>query len=530
MTTVKILVSDKLSSQGLDVLKAAEGVEVDFRTGLSPDELMEAIGEYDGLLIRSATKVTAEVIAKADNLKVIGRAGIGVDNIDIPAASKRGIVVMNTPTGNAVTTGEHALSLLLATARHIPRANASMHAGKWEKSKFKGTELWNKTLGVIGLGNIGRIVAERAMGLKMKVIGSDPAVDPALVADLGVELVELDDLLARADFISVHTPLVASTRGLFNDETFAKCKDGLILVNAARGGIVEPEALKRALESGKVSGAALDVFVEEPIPADYPLIGVPGVTLTPHLGASTKEAQDRVSVQIAEQAVAFLQNGEITNALNQASLSAEAAVEIAPHLDIGRRLGALLSQLDNRDSSTLRVTCAGNAAVHGCQPISDAVAAGYLSGRLGTEVSPMSARHEAEALNMSIKGVAESAGAGRATWIRVTLSGGEEIHTATGAISRSGAAHLIGLGGYEVDTWLKGVLLVMRNTDEPGVIGAVGSALGKREINVSRVTVSPDTDAGDALALWSLEGDVPEDVLEELRLIEHIQSVQKLTL
>jgi len=223
MTTVKILVSDKLSSQGLDVLKAAEGVEVDFRTGLSPDELMEAIGEYDGLLIRSATKVTAEVIAKADNLKVIGRAGIGVDNIDIPAASKRGIVVMNTPTGNAVTTGEHALSLLLATARHIPRANASMHAGKWEKSKFKGTELWNKTLGVIGLGNIGRIVAERAMGLKMKVIGSDPAVDPALVADLGVELVELDDLLARADFISVHTPLVASTRGLFNDETFAKC-------------------------------------------------------------------------------------------------------------------------------------------------------------------------------------------------------------------------------------------------------------------------------------------------------------------
>lgn len=530
MSNAKILVSDKLSEHGLKVLRDASGIEVDFRPGLPPDELLDVISEYDGLLIRSGTKVTAEVIAKADSLRVIGRAGIGVDNIDIPAASKRGIVVMNTPTGNAVTTAEHALSLLMATARHIPRANASMHEGKWEKSKFKGSELWGKTLGIVGLGNIGRIVADRAQGLRMKVVGTDPVIDPAVAKEIGVELVDFDELLGRADFISLHTPLVPSTRGLFNDEAFAKCKQGLILINAARGGIVDEEALKRAIASGQVARAAMDVFEKEPIPADHPLIGVPEVTLTPHLGASTAEAQDRVAVEISEQAVAFLNDGEVKNALNTSSLTGASAEAVKPHADVGRRLGELLAQLDDGQGRDIRITCAGDAAGAGIGPISNAVIAGFLSRRIGSEVNSMSAPYEAKAQGLSVTTVQETGSTGRATWIRVTLSGGEEIHTATGAVSREGDSRLIGLGGYEVDTWLRGTILVMRNADRPGVIGAVGSALGAKEINVSRVTVSPDSNSGEALALWCVEGDVPDEVLGELRGLEHIQSVSKLNL
>jgi len=530
MSNVKVLVSDKLSEHGLKVLRDTAGVDVDYQPGLSPEDLLETIGEYHGLLIRSATKVTEAVIAKADQLKVIGRAGIGVDNIDIPAASKRGIVVMNTPTGNAVTTAEHALSLLMATARHIPRANASMHEGKWEKSKFKGAELWGKTLGVIGLGNIGRIVADRAQGLKMKVVGSDPVIDPAVAEEIGVELVDLDELLARADFISLHTPLVPSTRGLFNDDNFNKCKDGLILVNAARGGIVDEEALKRAIASGKVARAALDVFPQEPIPADHPLIGVPEVTLTPHLGASTAEAQDRVAVEIAEQAAAYLLRGEITNALNTTCLSGEAAEALQPHIEVGRRLGELLAQLDGGEGTDIRITCAGAAAAAGATPVANAVVGGFLSRRTGAEVGPMSAPHEAQARGLSVTTVQESGSTGRSSWIRVTVSGGDELHTATGALSRSGEAHLTGLGGFEVDTWLRGTILMMRNTDLPGVIGAVGSALGQREINVSRVTVSPDAESGEALALWCVEGNIPDDLVTELQALDHLKSVTRLTL
>ncbi len=322
MSIVRVLVSDKLSEAGLSVLRNAADVELEYRPGMSEDELCAVIGDFDGLIIRSATQVTARVVEAADRLRVVGRAGIGVDNVDIPAASRRGIVVMNTPTGNSVTTAEHALALLASLARKIPQAVASMRSGKWEKSKFQGREIAYKTLGIIGLGNIGRIVADRAQGLKMKVIGVDPVMSSDRAAELGIELVELDDLLERADFLTIHAPLTPETKNMINDAAFNKMKNGALIVNAARGGIVDEEALVRAIEEGKIAGAALDVFGQEPIDPEHPLLGLDNVLCTPHLGASTSEAQERVAVEIAEQAVAYLQLGIVKNAVNVPTLPA----------------------------------------------------------------------------------------------------------------------------------------------------------------------------------------------------------------
>jgi D-3-phosphoglycerate dehydrogenase len=314
MSNVRVLVSDKLAEAGLRVLREAPGVELEFRPGMSEDELCSVIGDYDGLIIRSATQVTPRVVEEAHRLRVVGRAGIGVDNVDIPAASRRGIVVMNTPTGNSVTTAEHALALLASLARKIPQAVASMRTGKWEKSKFQGREIAYKTLGIIGLGNIGRIVADRAQGLKMKVIGVDPVMSSDRAAELGIELVELDELLTRADFLTIHAPLTPETKHMINDAAFEKMKSGALLVNAARGGIVDEDALARAITEGKIAGAALDVFGTEPIAPDHPLLALDNVLCTPHLGASTSEAQERVAVEIAEQAVGYLQRGIVKNA------------------------------------------------------------------------------------------------------------------------------------------------------------------------------------------------------------------------
>ena len=336
MSNVRVLVSDKLAEAGLRVLREAPGVELEFRPGMSEDELCSVIGEYDGLIIRSATQVTPRVVEEAHKLRVVGRAGIGVDNVDIPAASRRGIVVMNTPTGNSVTTAEHALALLASLARKIPQAVASMRTGKWEKSKFQGREIAYKTLGIIGLGNIGRIVADRAQGLKMKVIGVDPVMSSDRAAELGIELVELDELLTRADFLTIHAPLTPETKNMISDAAFEKMKSSALLVNAARGGIVDEEALARAITEGKIAGAALDVFAKEPIDPDHPLLGLDNVLCTPHLGASTSEAQERVAVEIAEQAVSYLQLGIVKNAVNVPALPQEIAERLTPYLDVAK--------------------------------------------------------------------------------------------------------------------------------------------------------------------------------------------------
>ncbi|MBW1903737.1 MAG: phosphoglycerate dehydrogenase [Deltaproteobacteria bacterium] len=529
MSNVRVLVSDKLAEAGLRVLREAPGVELEFRPGMSEDELCSVIGDYDGLIIRSATQVTPRVVEEAHKLRVVGRAGIGVDNVDIPAASRRGIVVMNTPTGNSVTTAEHALTLLASLARKIPQAVASMRSGKWEKSKFQGREIAYKTLGIIGLGNIGRIVADRAQGLKMKVIGVDPVMSSDRAAELGIELVEFDELLELADFVTIHAPLTPETKNMFNDAAFEKMKSGALLVNAARGGIVDEEALARAITEGKIAGAALDVFGKEPIDPDHPLLGLDNVLCTPHLGASTSEAQERVAVEIAEQAVSYLQQGIVTNAVNVPALPQEIAERLTPYLDVAKALGSLIGQLDPIDVRELRVTCTGEAGELGVTPIARAALAGFLEHHLEEPVNPISAPYEAQERGIRLAEVKEASDR-YATTVRVTVTGEKGIHTATGTPGRKGEPRLVGLEGYEIDAVMEGSVIIMHNQDRPGVIGSVGTLLGGRGINISRMQVGLDEKRGQALALWNVDSTVGSDALDDLRAIDHVSSVHTLRL
>jgi D-3-phosphoglycerate dehydrogenase len=529
MSNVRVLVSDKLSEAGLNVLREAPGVELEFKPGMSEDELCSVIGEFDGLIIRSGTTVTARVIDAAGKLRVIGRAGIGVDNVDIPAASRRGIVVMNTPTGNSVTTAEHALALLASLARKIPQAVASMRTGKWEKSKFQGREIAHKTLGVIGLGNIGRIVANRAQGLKMKVIGVDPVLSSDRAAELGIELVELDELLTRSDFITIHAPLTPETNGMIDDAAFDKMKDDTLIVNAARGGIVDEDALVRAIQAGKVAGAALDVFSKEPLEPDSPLLGLDNVLCTPHLGASTSEAQERVAVEIAEQTVAYLQDGIVKNAVNVPALPAEIAERLGPYLEVAKGLGSLVGQLEPVDVRELRVTCTGEAGELGVTPIARAALAGFLEHHLEEPVNPISAPYEAQERGIRLAEVKEASDIYAAA-VRVTVTGEKGMHSATGVPGRHGEPRLVALDGYELDAVLEGSVIMMRNLDRPGVIGSVGTLLGNRGINVSRMQVGLDEASGQALALYNVDSPVADDALDELRKIENVSSVHNLRL
>jgi D-3-phosphoglycerate dehydrogenase len=529
MSNVRVLVSDKLAEAGLQVLRDAPGVDLEFRPGMSEDELCEIIGDYDGLIIRSATQVTPRVIEAADRLRVVGRAGIGVDNVDIPAASRRGIVVMNTPTGNSVTTAEHALALLASLARKIPQAVVSMRSGKWEKSKFQGREIAFKTLGIIGLGNIGRIVADRAQGLKMKVIGVDPVMSSERAAELGIELVELDDLFKRADFLTIHAPLTPDTKNMINDAAFKKMKSSALLVNAARGGIVDEEALARAITAGEIAGAALDVFTKEPTDPDSPLLSLDNVLCTPHLGASTSEAQERVAVEIAEQAIGYLQLGIVKNAVNVPALPQEIAERLKPYLDVAKLLGSLVGQLDPVDVRELRVTCTGEAGELGVTPIARAALAGFLEHHLEEPVNPISAPYEAQERGIRLAEVKEPSDR-YATTVRVTVTGEKGIHTATGTPGRKGEPRLVGLEGYEIDAVMDGPIVIIRNEDRPGVIGSVGTLLGNRGINVSRMQVGLDEEGGQALALWNVDSIVGSDALDELRGIGYVSSVHTLRL
>lgn len=529
MSNVRVLVSDKLSEAGLDVLREAADIELEYRPGMSEDELCDVIGQYDGLIIRSGTQVTPRVVDAADKLRVIGRAGIGVDNVDIAAASRRGIVVMNTPTGNSVTTAEHALALLSALARKVPQAVASMRSGKWEKSKFQGREIASKTLGIIGLGNIGRIVADRAQGLKMKVIGVDPVMSSDRCTELGIELVDIEELLRRADFITIHAPLTPETKGLIDDEAFDKMKDDALLVNAARGGIVDEKALVRAIQSGKIAGAALDVFEKEPIAPDSPLLQLDNVLCTPHLGASTSEAQERVAVEIAEQAVGYLKLGIVKNAVNVPALPPEIAERLAPYLEVAKGLGRILGQLDPVDVRELRVTCTGEAGELGVTPIARAALAGFLEHHLEEPVNPISAPYEAQARGIRLAEVKEASALYSAA-VTVTVNGEKGSHTATGIPGRGGESRLVALEGYEIDAVLEGSIILMRNLDRPGVIGSVGTLLGNRGINVSRMQVGLDEKTRQAVALYNVDTAVGEDVLDELRQIENVSSVLYLRL
>jgi D-3-phosphoglycerate dehydrogenase len=529
--TARILVSDSLAPQGLAILKDAEGVEVDQVAGLTPLQLAERIGPYQGLIIRSGSKVTADVIQAAANLRVIGRAGIGVDNVDVPAATTRGIVVMNTPGGNNVTTAEHAVTMMLSLARSIPQATASMKAGKWEKNRFVGTEVCNKTLGIIGIGNIGSLVAERAAGLKMRVIAYDPFIAADKAARLGVDLCDLDDLYARADFISVHVPLIPETRNLIGPAAFAKMKRGVRIINCARGGIIDEAALAQAITSGVVAGAALDVFAQEPPPPDHPLLKLDQVICTPHLGAATDEAQINVSVAIAQQVVEFLRSGTIKNAVNVPSISAELLEVLSPYLTLGEKLGSLQAQLLTEAPRELAVEYAGDVVEYDVKPITLAVLRGLLerlveSGMVNYVNAPEIARQR----GLAVTEARTSQPKGYQSQVAVTvktLGGSMEV---AGAVFGRHVARLVKIGSFYLDAVPEGYILMLHNRDVPGVVGLVGTILATHHINIARLELGRERVGGMAISLIHVDNVVPEGVLQELRRSPNIVSAQLIEL
>ncbi len=522
---VKVLISDKMSPRAEEIFKE-RGVDVDYKPGMTPEELKACIGEYDGLAIRSATKATAEIIEAADNLKVIGRAGIGTDNIDKVAATGKGVVVMNTPFGNAITTAEHAITLMMATARQIPAANASTHASKWEKSRFMGVEVMGKTLGLIGAGNIGSGVAERAIGLKMKVVAYDPYLSPERAKEIGVEKVELDDLFARADFISLHTPMTDSTRGIVNKDAFAKMKDGVRIINCARGGLVVEADLLDALESGKCAGAALDVFEEEPA-KDNPLFGREDVICTPHLGASTSEAQVNVAVQIAEQIADYLLTGAVTNALNMPSVSAEDAPKQGPYLKLAEQLGSFAGQVTVTGIEKVEIEYEGHAAELNTKPITAVVLQGLLSPML-EGVNMVSAPVIAKERDIDITEVLHERPTEYQTLISVTITTEAQTRTVKGTLFAGKDPRIVDIKGISMDAKLGEHMLFLTNEDKPGFIGGLGTVLGDAGINVATFNLGRADEGGEALALVEVDQAVDENVLDALRDLPQVVRAQAL--
>jgi D-3-phosphoglycerate dehydrogenase len=523
----RVLVSDKLSTQGLEILKSAPDVQVDNITGLKPPELAEKIGPYHGLIVRSASTVTAEVIAAAENLRVIGRAGVGVDNVNVDAATKRGIVVMNTPAGNNITTAEHAISMMLALARSIPQATASMKSGKWEKSRFTGSEVFNKTLGILGIGNIGSLVAERALGLKMRVIAYDPFISQQAAQRLGVELVSVDDLYARSDFISVHTPLNAETRGLVGATAFAKMKKGVRIINCARGGIVDEEALVAAINEGKVDGAAIDVFVKEPPPPDDPLLKLDQVIFTPHLGAATTEAQLNVAIAIAHQVVNYLTRGVIQDAVNVPSISPELLEVLGPYLTLCEKLGSLQGQVLTAAPDEVAIEYAGEVAQYDVKSLTLAVLRGLLARVVeSTAVNYVNAPAIARERGIRIVESKASESKGFSNLVTVSINTTKGPSIVAGAVFGQHVVRLVRINDFYLDSSPEGFILMLHNRDVPGVVGAVGTLLGKAKVNIARLELGREKIGGMAISLIHVDGSIPDPVLEELRKLPDIVSAQ----
>ncbi len=520
----KVLISDKLSERAIDIFRD-RGVDVDFKPGLSPDEQKAIIGQYDGLAIRSATKVTADLLAAAENLKVIGRAGIGVDNVDIPAATARGVVVMNTPHGNTITTAEHAIAMLFATARQIPAADMSTQAGKWEKSRFMGVELTGKTLGLIGCGNIGTIVAERALGLRMRVLAFDPYLSDDRAADLGVEKADLDTVLKRADFITLHTPMTDQTRGMIDAKALAKCKPGVRIVNCARGGLVVEEDLAAALESGHVAGASFDVFVEEPAKQNV-LFGKPNFVATPHLGASTEEAQENVALQVAEQMSDYLLTGAISNAINMPSISAEDAPKLKPYMDLAARLGSFAGQLTETGLRKVTLTYRGQVAALNTRPLTAIALEGLLKPVVDS-VNMVNAGLVARERGIEVTEVNSEDIENYQSTITVGVETDRRERSASGAIF-GGEARLVQMHDARMEAELKGSMLFVRNQDKPGFIGRLGSALGDAGVNIANFHLGRASGDGSAVALVQLDSNCPPGLIGELEKLPDVLTVKAL--
>ncbi len=521
----KVLISDKLSPRAVVVFER-RGIQADLKPGLDPDALRAVIGGYDGLAIRSATKVTPKLLESAGGLKVIGRAGIGVDNIDIPAATARGVVVMNTPFGNSITTAEHAIAMIFALARQIPQANASTHAGKWEKSRFMGVELFAKTLGIVGAGNIGSIVADRALGLRMKVVAYDPYLSPERAVDLGIDKVDLDELLRRADFISLHTPLTDATRGLIDAAAIAKMAPGVRIVNCARGGLVDEVALKAALESGHVAGAALDVFADEPARKN-PLFGMANVVCTPHLGAATTEAQENVAIQVAEQMADFLIDGAVVNALNMPSVSAEDAPRLGPYLKLADQLGSFAGQITESGIKEVNIEYAGDAADLNTKPISAALLTGLLTPLLNS-VNMVSAPAIARERNITVSETKRERLADYHTLVRLTVTTEHRTRSVTGSLFGGDKPRLVAVEDIPLEAELSSHMLFVRNEDKPGLIGGLGRAMGDAGINIASFHLGRTEAGGNAIALVAVDGPVPDAVIREVCDLPSVLQVKSL--
>ncbi|MCW2306207.1 phosphoglycerate dehydrogenase [Rhodobium gokarnense] len=523
----KVLISDKLSPTAVQIFKD-RGIDADFQPdlGKDKDKLAEIIGNYDGLAIRSATKVTEKIIANAANLKVIGRAGIGVDNVDVPAATAKGIIVMNTPFGNSITTAEHAIAMMFAVARQLPEADASTRAGKWEKSKFVGTEITAKTLGIIGCGNIGSIAAERAIGLKMRVIAYDPFLSPERAMTLGVEKVDLDELFRRADFITLHTPLTDKTRNIIDAAAIAKMKDGVRIINCARGGLVVEEALAEALKSGKVAGAGIDVFTSEPAKENV-LFDAPNVVCTPHLGASTSEAQENVALQVAEQMSDYLLHGAVTNALNMPSISAEEAPKLTPFVRLAELLGLFAGQLTQTGIKAIKIEYEGTVAEMNVRALTSAALTGVLRPMLQT-VNMVSAPAMTRERGIHVEEVRREQQGAYEGYIRLTITTERQSRSVAGTVFGDGKPRIIQIKGINMEAELGPHMLYVTNEDKPGFIGNLGTVLGDAGVNIATFNLGRSERGGDAISLVEVDGPIAEDVLAKVLALPSVVQVAPL--
>ncbi len=523
----RVLVSDKLSTTAVQIFKD-RGVEVDYLPdlGKDKDKLLEVIGQYDGLAIRSATKVTEKLIAAATRLKVIGRAGIGVDNVDIPAASRRGIIVMNTPFGNSITTAEHAIALMFAVARELPEANASTQAGKWEKNRFMGVEITGKTLGVIGCGNIGSIVATRGIGLKMRVIAFDPFLSPERAEEIGVEKVELDALLARADFITLHVPMTDKTRNILDAKALAKTKKGVRIINCARGGLVVEKDLADAIRSGHVAGAGFDVFEAEPA-TDSVLFGLPGVVCTPHLGASTTEAQENVALQVAEQMADYLVRGAVSNAINMPSITAEEAPRLKPFVRLADVLGAFVGQATESPIKEVEILYDGATAEMNTRALTSAVLAGLIRSQVA-DVNMVSAPIMVKERGILVQEAKRDKSGVFDGYIKLTVKTERQTRSVAGTCFSDGKPRFLQIKGINLDAEVGRHMVYTTNRDVPGIIGTIGSVFGNAGVNIANFSLGRDRPGGDAIALLYVDAPVDKAVLDELTSRANVISAKPL--
>ncbi|MCF8127751.1 MAG: phosphoglycerate dehydrogenase [Deltaproteobacteria bacterium] len=526
---MKVLVSDPLSPMGIQLFEETPGIDVDVQTGLTPEALMNIIGDYDGLVIRSNTRVTSDILTSAHNLRIIGRAGIGLDNVDIPEASRRGVVVMNTPEGNTITAAEHTIAMMMAISRNIPQATASLKAGRWEKATFKGRELFNKTLGLIGAGHIGRIVADRARGMKMKVIVYDPYIKPEAIEKLDLEPVSLDELLARADYVTLHTPKTEETINLINREAISKMKKDAILINCARGGIVNEEDVFEALKSGGLAGAAFDVFTTEP-PGKSRLISLNNFICTPHLGASTREAQDNVAKEVAEQVIAYLLHGSVKNAVNVPSISAELMSVLRPYAILLERMGSLQAQLSDSALVEVKIDYSGAITRYDSKPLTTAMLKGLLTPILKYDVNFVNAPYVAADRGIKVIESKTDTSDDFASLVKLTVRTLEDEHIVSGTIFGKKLIRILRINNFYLEAIPEGHNLLIQNENVPGVIGAIASTLGQSGININRMQVGEEKEHRENVIFLSVNEMVNDDIIVKMKNLKHIISVRRINL